>query len=116
MSNLDKQTIGIIHEGNFYEILINKEPTTFKDDIYRKVARNPLDLTFPHEDEKKLVVVSYKATAEGHIPFTSEKSNQLPENAIELLLKHNIDNDSSFSPSTVGGSVNLDVDSSIDPI
>ncbi|WP_061859947.1 hypothetical protein [Priestia megaterium] len=107
MSNLDKQTIGIIHKGNFYEILINKEPITFKEDIYPQVARDPMSLTFSDEDEKKLIVVSYNATGEGHKPSISEKSNQLPENAIESLFKHSVNNNSSFSPSTVGGSVNL---------
>ena len=107
MSNLEKQTIGIIHDGNFYEILINKEPITFKEDIYPYVAREPLPLTFSDEDEKKLVVVSYKAQGDGHEPLIIEKSNQLPENAIELLLKHNVNNNTPFLPSIVGGSVNL---------
>ncbi|MGA6840636.1 hypothetical protein [Priestia megaterium] len=107
MSNLDKQTIGIIHEGQFYEILINKEPITFKEDIYPQVARDPMALTFSNEDEKKLVMVSYKATGNGHEPLISEKSNQLPDNAIELLFEHTVNNNSSFSSSPVGGSVNL---------
>jgi len=107
MSNLDKQTIGIIHEGHFYEILINKEPITFKEDIYLNVARSPLPLTFSNEDEKKLVVVSYNVTGNGHEPSISEKSNQVPENAIELLIKHSVNNETPFSPSTIGGSVNL---------
>lgn len=110
MSNLDKQTIGIVHEGHFYEILINKEPITFKEDIYPQVPRKPMSLTLSDEDEKKLTVVSYNATGEGHKPSISEKSNQLPENALELLLKHSVNNNSSFSPSTVGGSVNLPKD------
>lgn len=110
MSNLDKQTIGIVHEGHFYEILINKEPITFKEDIYPWVARDPMPLTFSNEDEKKLILVSYKATGEGHEPSISEKSNQLPENAIELLLKHSVNNNSSFLPVIVGGSVNLPKD------
>ncbi|MEH7284887.1 hypothetical protein [Priestia megaterium] len=110
MSNLEKQTIGIIHEGHFYEILINKEPITFKEDIYPQVARDPMSLTFSDEDEKKLIMVSYKATGEGHEPSISEKSNQLPENAIELLLKYSVNNNGSFSPSIVGGSVNLQHD------
>lgn len=107
MSNLDKQTIGIIHEGHFYEILINKEPVIFKEDISPKVAREPMSLTFSNEDEKKLVVVSYNATGNGHEPSISEKSNQFPDNAIELLLKHSTNNKTPFSPSPVGGSVNL---------
>ncbi|PFJ40216.1 hypothetical protein COJ00_27185 [Priestia megaterium] len=107
MSNLDKQTIGIIHEGHFYEILINKEPITFKEDIYPQVARDPMPLTFSDEDEKKLILVSYKATGEGHEPSIRDKSNQLPENSIEMLLKNSVDSSSSFSPSIVGGSVNL---------
>ena len=107
MSNLDKQTIGMIHEGEFYEILINKEPITFKEDIYPMVSRTPSTLSFSNEDEKKLVVVSYKATGNGHEPLISEKSNQLPDNAIELLFKHTVKNNSSFSTSPVGGSVNL---------
>ncbi|MFD6440906.1 hypothetical protein ACFWDG_14050 [Peribacillus sp. NPDC060186] len=107
MSNLDKQTLGIILDGNFHEILINKEPITFKEDIYLNIAREPLLLTFSNENEKKLVVVSYKDQGDGHEPLISEKSNQLPENAIELLLKHSVNNKTPFSPSTVGGSVNL---------
>jgi len=107
MSNLETQTIGIIREGHFYEILINKEPITFKENIYPQVARSPIALTFSNEDEKKLVVVSYNATGEGEEPSISENSNQLPENAIELLIKHSVKHDTTFLPSTVGGSVNL---------
>jgi hypothetical protein len=107
MSNLNKQTIGIIHEGQFYEILINKEPITFKEDIYPEVAREPMTLSYSNEDEKKLVVVSYNVAGNGHEPSIIEKSNQLPDNAIELLLKHRVNNNSPFSPSIVGGSVNL---------
>ncbi|PFO12709.1 hypothetical protein COJ70_24380 [Priestia megaterium] len=110
MTSLHKQRIGIIHDGQFYEILINKEPITFKDDIYPEVDRVPIDLTFSNEDEKKLVVVSYNVTGNGDEPSISEKSNQLPENAIELLLKYSVNNNDSFSPSIVGGSVNLQHD------
>ncbi|MFE0301198.1 hypothetical protein [Priestia megaterium] len=107
MSNLNKQIIGIIHKGQFYEILINKEPLTFKEDIYPQVAHDPMALTFSNEEEKKLVVVSYKSTGNGHEPFVSEKANQLPDNAIELLFKHTVNNNVSFAPSPMGGSVNL---------
>lgn len=44
------------------------------------------------------------------MPFISERSNQLPENAVKMLLKHSVNSSSSLSPSTVGGSVNLPTD------
>ncbi|KAB2488294.1 hypothetical protein [Priestia endophytica] len=110
MSNLDKQSIGLIHEGQFYEVLINKKHTIFKEDIYPQVARFPIELNLPKEDEKKLVVVSYKSTGEGHQPFISKRSNQLPEDAVKILLDQSIESSNCFSPSPVGGSVNLPQD------
>jgi hypothetical protein len=110
MSNLDQHRIGLIHEGHFYEVLINKEPTIFKEDLYPQVARLPMELNWPKEDEKKLVVVSYNSTGEGHQPFISKRSNQLPEDGVKMLLEQRIESSNCFSPSPVGGSVNLPQD------
>ncbi|MDF2014665.1 hypothetical protein [Priestia megaterium] len=108
MSNNNAQGIGIIYNGEFYEILINKKSTKFKENIRPQEARLPKELKFPAEDEKKLVFVSYNSNGNGQTPIILEKSNQLPENAIKMLVEYSIDSSRPFLPSTVGGSVNLD--------
>ncbi|MEK6448395.1 hypothetical protein [Priestia aryabhattai] len=107
MSNNNAQGIGIIHNGEFYEILINKNSTKFKENIRPMDSRLPKELKFPAEDEKKLVFVSYNSTENSQTPIILEKSNQLPENAIKMLLEYSIDSSPSFLPYIVGGSVNL---------
>ncbi|NGY84998.1 hypothetical protein F6Y03_31320 [Bacillus megaterium] len=52
MSNNNAQGIGIIHNGEFYEILINKNSTKFKENIRPMDSRLPKELKFPAEDEK----------------------------------------------------------------
>ena len=101
------ESIGLIYQNQFYEILINKNPTTFMESIRPMDARLPKELTFSNEDEKKLVIVTLENTALGIQPLIKEKSNQLPDTAMELLLKHMEQFSSSFLPSIVGGSVNL---------
>jgi hypothetical protein len=101
------ESIGLIYQNQFYEILINKNPTTFMESIKPMDARLPKELTFSNEDEKKLVIVTLENAALGIQPLVKEKSNQLPDTAMELLLKHMEQFSSSFLPSIVGGSVNL---------
>jgi hypothetical protein len=90
MSNANTPAIGFIYNGEFYEILINKKSTTFKENISPQESRLPTKLNFPGEDEKKLVFVSYNSTENGQTPTILEKSNQLPENAIKMLLEYSI--------------------------
>ncbi|WP_230932680.1 hypothetical protein [Priestia sp. TSO9] len=53
MSNGNTPAIGFIYNGEFYEILINKKSTTFKENISPQESRLPTKLNFPGEDEKK---------------------------------------------------------------
>jgi hypothetical protein len=96
MSNSNTPAIGIIYNGEFYEILINKKSTTFKENISPQESRLPTELNFSGEDEKKLVFVSYNSTRNGQTPIILEKSNQLPENAIKMLVEYSIDSSRPF--------------------
>ncbi len=96
MSNGNTPAIGFVYNGVFYEILINQKSTTFKENISPQESRLPMKLNFPGEDEKKLVFVSYNSTGNGQTPIILEKSNQLPENAIKMILEYSIDSSRPF--------------------
>ena len=103
-------SLGLIYKNEFYEILVNQNPTKFFESIKPMVSRSPHELTFSNEDERNVVFVSLEETRQGIEPILEEKSGPLPEILTEMLLKHShtVIPDS-FLPSIVGGSVNFPI-------
>ncbi|MGM1022669.1 MAG: hypothetical protein ACQEXV_19660 [Bacillota bacterium] len=95
---------GFVNEGEFYEILVNINPITFKENLKPQIARLPLPLQFGNDDEQNFVLISYEKTGSGEAPEILERSGKIPEHAIAMLLKGR-EGATSFS-SSVGGSVN----------
>ncbi|MGN4457461.1 hypothetical protein [Bacillus cereus group sp. MYBK57-1] len=103
---MEKQ-IGLIHNQQFYQIILHKNPTTFKENIKQQVSRTPRPLSFSNENEGKVVVISWDVNGEGNKPFIEKNTEQLPTEVIDLLLKESMESPCTFLPATLGGSTQL---------
>lgn len=105
-----KQSLGLIYKNEFYEILVNHNPTKFFESIKPMVSRSPLELKFSDENEQNVVLVSWEETGQGIEPKLVEKSGPLSEIFTEMLLKHSQNEvPDSFLPSIAGRSVNFPI-------
>ncbi|MFH0347130.1 hypothetical protein ACHADS_11345 [Bacillus vallismortis] len=104
---MSEEYFGFIHNNEFYEILINKNPTKFLENLYARVPRLPLTLNYSENEDQNIVLISYEKTSDGNEPVIKNTSGKLPKEAIELFLEHSKDKlPGSFLSSSIGGSVN----------
>lgn len=98
-----ENAIGFIHNNQFYQLILHKNPTTFKENIRPMEPRLPLPLNFTENEEGRIVLISWDKNE----PRVGKASEVLPNEVIELLLKNSMEQSCSFLPSIVGGSVNV---------
>ncbi|MCY8103432.1 hypothetical protein [Bacillus mojavensis] len=103
---MSEEYLGFIHNNEFYEIVVNKNPSKFLENLYAKVARLPLALDYSENEDQNIVIISYEKNSNGVKPVIKNKSGTLPKETIEILLEHSKENPGSFLPSSIGGSVN----------
>lgn len=97
-----ENAIGIIHKNQFYQLILNKTPTSFKENIRKMEARLPRSLNFTEDEEGRVILISWDENS----PAVGKTSEVLPTEIIDQLLQKSMEQPCSFLPSTVGGSVN----------
>ncbi|MEH7754766.1 hypothetical protein V7457_27255 [Bacillus toyonensis] len=98
-----ENAIGFIHKNQFYQLILHKNPTTFKENIRPMEGRLPLPLNFTENEEGRIILISWDENK----PRVGKESEVLPKEVVELLLKNSMEQSCSFLPSIVGGSVNV---------
>ncbi|MED0963289.1 hypothetical protein [Bacillus paramycoides] len=54
-----ENAIGIIHKNQFYQLILHKKPTSFKENIRQMEARLPLSLNFTEDEEGRVILISW---------------------------------------------------------
>ncbi|MCI3194763.1 hypothetical protein GXP75_03520 [Bacillus sp. HU-1818] len=52
---MNEEYIGFIHNNKFYEIVINKNPTKFLENLAARVAPLPLELAYTENEDQYIV-------------------------------------------------------------
>lgn len=98
-----ENAIGIVYDGQFYQLLLHKNPTVFKENIRSMEARLPLSLTFSDDQNGQIVNVAYVSNKPEVVGNTIALSSEM----LEILHGNSIEEPCSFLPGTVGGSTNV---------
>ncbi|EMN7729957.1 hypothetical protein WB980_003307 [Bacillus cereus] len=98
-----ENAIGIVYDGQFYQLLLHKSPTVFKENIRPMEERLPLPLIFSDDQNGQIVNVAYVSNKPKVVRNTVALSSEM----LEVLLGNNTEEPCSFLPGTVGGSTNV---------
>ncbi|MGN4544624.1 hypothetical protein [Bacillus cereus group sp. MYBK95-2] len=98
-----ENAIGIVYNGQFYQLLLHKSPTVFKENIRPMEARLPLPLIFSDDQNGQIVNVAYVSNKPEVVGNTVALSSEM----LEVLLGNSTEEPRSFLPGTVGGSTNV---------
>ncbi|MDO8158503.1 hypothetical protein FKQ51_14250 [Bacillus toyonensis] len=98
-----ENAIGIVYDGQFYQLLLHKSPTVFKENIRPMEARLPLPLIFSDDQNGQIVNVAYVSNKPEVIGNTVALSSEM----LEILHGNSTEEPCSFLPGTVGGSTNV---------
>lgn len=101
-----ENAIGIVYDGQFYQLLLHKSPTVFKENIRPMEGRTPSLLTFSDDQNGKIVNVAYVSNKPNK-PKVVGDTIALSSEMLEILSGKSTEEPCSFLPDTVGGSTNV---------